>query len=174
VLLSTLDAECAAVDRLAVALADAFRQRPDHQIISSFPGLGDVTGARALAETGDDRRRLADARALKAYAGSAPVTRASGRSITIAHRRVKNDRLAAAGFLWAFAAATHSKPAKAHYQRRHDTGDRHPAALRNLFNRLLGCLHHRLDTGQTYDEIRAFGLPQPAAGSAKLLAEPKC
>ena len=32
-----------------------------------------------LAEVGDDRPRFADARALKAYAGAAPVTRASGR-----------------------------------------------------------------------------------------------
>ncbi|MFF0001425.1 transposase [Streptomyces avermitilis] len=30
---------------------------------------------------GDDRTRFADARGLKAYAGSAPVTRASGKSV---------------------------------------------------------------------------------------------
>ncbi|MGW5581956.1 transposase [Micromonospora chokoriensis] len=39
-----------------------------------------------MAEIGDDRARFADARALKAYAGAAPVTRASGRSISITHR----------------------------------------------------------------------------------------
>jgi transposase len=39
-----------------------------------------VRRPRVLAEIGDDRTRLADARALKAYAGSAPVTRASGKS----------------------------------------------------------------------------------------------
>jgi transposase len=163
VLLTTLDAECAAVERLTQAISEAFREHPDHQIITSFPGLGDVTGARVLAEIGDDRSRFVDARALKAYAGSAPVTRASGRSITICHRRVKNDRLAAAGFLWAFVAATHSQPAKAHYRRRRDIGDRHPAALRNLFNRMLGCLHHCLNTGQTYDEQKAFATPSTIA-----------
>jgi hypothetical protein len=31
---------------------------------------------------------------------------ATGRSITVTHRRVKNDRLAAAGFVWAFMAIT--------------------------------------------------------------------
>ncbi|MGH3439510.1 MAG: transposase, partial [Sciscionella sp.] len=41
--------------------------------ITSFPGLGDLTGARVLAEIGDDRTRFADARGLKAFAGSAPV-----------------------------------------------------------------------------------------------------
>ncbi|GAA3510982.1 transposase [Streptosporangium album] len=48
-------------------------------IITSFPGLADLTGARVLAEIGDDRDRFADARALKAYAGAAPITRASGK-----------------------------------------------------------------------------------------------
>jgi transposase len=161
VLLATLVAECASVDQLADALSEAFSQHADHAIITSFPGLADITGARILAEIGDDRDRFSDARALKAYAGAAPVTRASGRSITITHRRVKNDRLAAAGFVWAFIAATHSDPAKAHYRRRRSIGDRHPAALRHLFNRMLGCLHHCLATRQTYNETKAFGTPEP-------------
>ena len=38
----------------------------------------------------------ADAKGLKAYAGAAPVTRASGKSRSVTHRRVKNNRLAAA------------------------------------------------------------------------------
>ncbi|MGC4750585.1 IS110 family transposase [Micromonospora sp. DT201] len=156
-LLATLNVECASVDQLTEATSEAFRRHPDHEIVTSFPGLADVTGARVLAEIGDDRTRFADARALKAYAGSAPVTRASGRSISVTHRKVKNDRLAAAGYLWSFVAATHAPPAKQHYQRRRDHGDRHPAALRNLFNRLLGCLHHCLVTGQRYDETAAFG-----------------
>jgi hypothetical protein len=42
---------------------------------------------------------------LKAFAGSAPVTKASGRSIRITHRHVKNHQLAAVGFVWAFIAA---------------------------------------------------------------------
>ncbi|WP_234392818.1 transposase [Amycolatopsis sp. AA4] len=57
--------------------ADAFRH-PDYAIITSFPGLADSTGARVLAEIGDDRIRFSEARVLKAYAGSAPVARTSG------------------------------------------------------------------------------------------------
>jgi transposase len=71
-----------------------FQTHPDYAIIVSFPGLADSTGARMLAEIGDDRTRFTDARALKAYAGSAPVTRASGRSLSVTHRRIKNNRLA--------------------------------------------------------------------------------
>jgi ferric-dicitrate binding protein FerR (iron transport regulator) len=95
-----------------------------------------------LAEIGDDRARFADARALKAYAGSAPITRASGRSLSVTHRHIKNNRLAAAGWIWAFAAATNSPAARQHYRRRRQHGDRHGAATRHLFNKLLGQLYH--------------------------------
>lgn len=132
-------------------------------MITSFPGLADVSGARVLAEIGDDRSRFADARALKAYAGSAPVTRASGRSHAVTHRRIKNDRLAAVGYTWAFMALTNAPAARAHYQRRRTRGDRHPAALRHLFNRMLGQLHHCLQTSQLYNEQLAFATPIPAA-----------
>jgi transposase len=54
--------------------------REDAGIITSFPGLGPLTGARVLAETGDDRSRFQDAKGLKAYAGAAPITRASGKT----------------------------------------------------------------------------------------------
>jgi hypothetical protein len=106
---------------------------PDAEIITSLPGLGSLTGARVLAEIGDDRSRFANTRALKAYAGAAPVTRASGKSLTVLHRRVKNQRLASVGYVWAFAALTASPGARAHYDRRKTAGDRHVAAQRNLF-----------------------------------------
>lgn len=106
-LLATLTAECVNADELGQAAIEAFRQHRAYEIITSFPGLGEPTGARVLAEIGDDRSRFADARGLKAFAGAAPVTRASGRSISITRRMVKNNRLAAVGFVWAFAAIPH-------------------------------------------------------------------
>ena len=162
-LLAVLDAECDNVDRLGQAVAETFAQHPDYEIITSFPGLGDELGARLLAEIGDDRGWFADARALKAYAGSAPVTRASGRSVSITRRSIKNNRLAATGFRWAFCAAAKTGPPRSHYQQRRDHGDRHAAALRNLFNRMLGQLHHCLQTRQHYDPAKAFTPPVTAA-----------
>ncbi|WP_433261624.1 IS110 family transposase [Actinosynnema sp. CS-041913] len=155
-LLATLNAECAGADRLTESTTAAFQQHPDYAIITSFPGLADLSGARVLGEIGDDRTRFTDARSLKAYAGSAPVTRASGRSISITRRTVKNDRLNATGFVWAFASIGRAGAPRDHYQRRRAHGDRHAAALRHLFNRFLGQLHHCLQTGQTYDPIKAF------------------
>ena len=69
--------------------------------------------------------------------------------------RVKNQRLAAAGYVWSFAALA-SPGARAHYDRRRAVGDRHASALRHLFNRMLGQLHHCLVTGRLYDETAAF------------------
>lgn len=155
-LLATLTAECVNAAELGQAAIEAFRQHRDYEIITSFPGLGEATGARVLAEIGDDRARFADARGPKAFAGSAPVTRASGRSISITRRMVKNNRLAAVGFVWAFAAIPHPGPTRDHYQRRRAHGDGHAAALRHLFNRMLGQLHHCLQTGQTYDLAKAY------------------
>lgn len=109
-----------------------------------------------LAEIGDDRTRFAWARDLKAYAGSAPVTRASGRSLSITYRRIKNSRLAAAGWVWAFVATSNSPGRRTHYDHRRELGDRHSAALRHLFNRLLSCLYHCLQTGQTFSEENAL------------------
>ena len=162
-LLAALDTACASVVDLGQAAAEAFQQHPDYAVITSFPGLADSTGARVLAEIGDDRSRFSDARALKAYAGSAPVTRASGRSISISHRRIKNDRLANTGWVWAFAAATHCEPARLHYRRRREHGDRHAAANRHLFNKLLGQLYHCLQQGSAFDEARAFAQTVDAA-----------
>jgi hypothetical protein len=74
------------------AAAEEFRKHPDYAVITSFPGLADLTGARMLAQIGDDR-------------------------------------------------------------------DRHAAALRHLFNKMLGQLYHCLQTRQTFDPIKAFGQP---------------
>jgi transposase len=155
-LLRQLDATCASASDLEQAATESFNQHPDAGIITSFPGIGALTGARVLAEIGDDRSRFQDARGLKAYAGAAPITRASGKTRSITRRHIKNNRLAQAGYIWAFSALTASPGARAHYDRRRHVGDRHAAAERNLFNRLLGCLHHCLATGQHYDEATAF------------------
>jgi Transposase IS116/IS110/IS902 family len=159
-LLAALDTACTNVDELGQASAELFQTHPDYAVITSFPGLADSTGARVLAEIGDDRVRFADARALKAYAGSAPVTRASGRSLSVTHRHIKNNRLANVGWMWAFTAASNCEPARQHYRQRREHGDRHAAANRNLLNKLLGQLYYcRLQHHQRFDEAKAFPMP---------------
>ncbi|MEU0950720.1 IS110 family transposase [Streptomyces canus] len=154
-LVQQVNAACDSVADLAAATEEEFLAHPDADIITSFLGLSAVSGARVLAEVGDDRERFADARAIKAYAGAAPVTRASGRSHVVVARTVKNQRLAAAGYMWAFASLRSDAP-RVHYDRRRAGGERHTAALRNLFNKLLGCLYHCLQNRTKYDAGQAF------------------
>jgi hypothetical protein len=76
------------------------------------------------------------------------VARASGKSLTVTHRKVKNQRLASVGYVWAFTALTASPGARAHYNRRTAPGDRHAAAQRNVFYRMIGILHHCYTNGR--------------------------
>jgi Transposase/Transposase IS116/IS110/IS902 family len=117
-------------ERLQEALAAAFDQHPDAAIITSTPGLGPMPGARLLGQIGDDRERFTEALGLKAFAGSAPVTRASESKTAITARLIRNKRLGQAGYLWAFSLLTASAGARAHYDRRRDRGDNHAAACR--------------------------------------------
>jgi hypothetical protein len=155
-LLRQFDAACLAADELADAVTEHFHQHPDSEIITSFPGLGPLAGARALGEIGDDRSRFADARGLKAYAGSAPVTRASGKKTSITHRQIKNNRLAAVCPIWTLSAIRFCEGARQHYDHRGAAGDWHRAAQRNLFNKFIGQLFHCLQNRHLFDETIAF------------------
>ncbi|MFC9627399.1 transposase [Streptomyces sp. NPDC056930] len=165
-MLRQLNTACDNAEQLEEAVTQAFEEHPDAPIIRSFPGLASLTGARILAEIGDDRTRFANAGSLKAYAGSAPVTRSSGKSCMVMSRKIKNQRLAAVGYVWAFVSLTRSPGARAHYDRRRGVGDRHVAAQRNLFNRFMGMLFYCLQNGHIYDEAIAFPQPSPELAAA--------
>jgi transposase len=126
------------------------------------PGLGPI-----LAEIGDDPARFSDPNSLRAFAGTAPVTIASGRSHYVKARKVRNKRLGDACHWWAFSMLTKSPGAREHYDKRRAAGDRHNAALRNLANKLLGRLWWCLAHNQPWDDNAAWphrtGHPHPVA-----------
>ncbi|WP_262324609.1 IS110 family transposase [Acidiferrimicrobium sp. IK] len=145
------------VARLEEQLAEGFDQHPDAEIVRSLPGLGTVLGARVLGEFGDDPNRYSDAKARKNYAGTSPITKASGKSRVVLARYARNRRLSDACYLWAFAAITASPGARAYYDARRTGGDTHNRALRALANRLVGILHGCLGHHTLYDEHTAWG-----------------
>ncbi len=79
---------------LEATLADRFDQHPDAKVVRSLPGLGTVLGARVLGEFGDDPNRYADAKSRKNYAGTSPITKASGTRKVVLARFARNRRLA--------------------------------------------------------------------------------
>lgn len=48
-------------------------------------------------------------------------------------------------------------------RQRREHGDRHAAANRHLFNKLLGQLYHCLQHGYEFDEVKAFARTDQAA-----------
>ena len=145
------------IGRLEAELARLFEQHPDAKIIRSLPGLGTILGARVLAEFGDDPNRYADAKCRKNYAGTSPITRASGKHRVVLARYARNKRLNDACYLWAFATLTASPGARKFYDQRRAGGDTHNRALRALGNRLVGILHGCLTHHELYDEHTAWG-----------------
>jgi transposase len=133
-----------------------FGQHPAAEIILSQPGLGPILGARVLAEFGDAEDRYASAKARKNYAGTSPITRASGKKKVVLARFVHNDRLIDTLDTQAFAALTASPGARAYYDRLRARDLGHHAALRQLANRLVGILHGCLKTATLYDEATAW------------------
>jgi hypothetical protein len=147
----------AQIDGLELELADRLEQHPAAKVIRSLPGLGMTLGARVLGEFGDDPNRYADAKCRKNYAGTSPITKASGRSRVVLARYARNKRLADACQMWAFAAITTSPGARAFYDQHRASGDTHQRALRALANRLVGILHGCLRHDTLYDEHIAWG-----------------
>ncbi|NNG18803.1 IS110 family transposase [Naumannella sp. ID2617S] len=146
----------AAVDALEVELDAQFQTHPLAPILRSAPGLGPVLSARILAELGDDPDRFASVNGVRAFAGTAPVTKASGRSRYVKARKVRNRRLGDACHWWAFAALTRSPGARAYYDHRRAVGDHHNAALRNLANKLIGRMWWCLSHSEPWDEATAW------------------
>ena len=146
-----------------------FGQHPDAEIYRSQPGLGAITGARVLGEFGDDPHRYATAKNRKNYAGTSPITRASGKKKIVQARFVRNDRLIDALMLQAFGALRVSPGARAFYDAQRARGCAHNEALRNLASRLVGILHGCLKTRTRYDEAIAWGhrenIPQSDAAA---------
>lgn len=144
------------VERLGEVVGEHFGRHRDAEIYLSLPGLGLILGARILGEFGDDPDRYADAKSRKNYAGTSPVTKASGTKKVVLARYARNRRLGDALQQWAFCSLRGSPGAKAYYQQLRDRKISHEAALRQLANRFVGILHGCLKTHTTYDEHTAW------------------
>ena len=151
------------IAELETALAENFETHPDADIYRSLPGLGVVLGARVLGEFGDDPNRYTDAKSRRNYAGTSPLTVASGKKRAVLARHVRNRRLYDAIDQWAFCAISTSPGARAFYDHRRAAGDLHHQALRALGNRLVGILHGCLRHHSPYDEHTAWAHRMPAA-----------
>lgn len=159
-LIATFNDQIAALEQ---QLGSTFNTHPDAAIISSLPGLAEILGARVLGEFGDDPERFADAKSRRNYAGTSPMTKASGRTKIVFARYVRNKRLYDALDAWAFCSLQPSPGARAYYDQRRTTGYTHHEALRALANRWVAILHGCLTHHTPYNEHTAWAHRQPHA-----------
>jgi len=128
------------------------------------PDSGLPTRRQRLNEAyGDPGSTPGQPQSRKNFAGTSPITRASGRSHVVLARHVRNPRLANALDRWAFCSLTISPGARHYYDQLRGCGKTHHQALRQLANRWVGILHTCLQHEQLYDEIAAWPHLQAAA-----------
>jgi len=151
--ITTLNAQ---VKVMETKVSELFRRHPDAGIYLSQPGIGDITGARILGEFGDAPGRYASAKARKNYAGTSPLTIASGKKRTVLARYIRNRHLIDALHAQALSALTASPGARAYYDELRARNTGHDDAMRRVAGRLTGILHGCVKTGREYDEAAAW------------------
>ncbi|MFB6675079.1 IS110 family transposase [Streptomyces sp. NPDC056390] len=135
---------------LAVRIEELLEVHPLSAVLISMPGIGVRTAARILIDVGDGGA-FATAGHLAAYAGLAPVTRASGSSIRGEHpARRGNKQLKRAFYLAAFASLSQPE-SRAYYDRKRREGKHHVAALIALARRRIDVLFAMLRDGTFYE-----------------------
>jgi transposase len=124
---------------------------PDGEVLLSLPGMDVVLAARVWGEIGT-LEAYPTAAALQCYAGTAPVTRQSGKTRLALRRLAYNTALHRALLCFARCSVVRSGWAKAYLTEQQRRGKRYRTALRALANRWVEILHYLLRTHTRYDE----------------------
>ena len=126
-------------------IEELFARHPDHDLFGSLPGAGPKIAPRLLAEIGDDRQRFSgEAQNLQCLAGTAPVTKRSGkgRKYWQVHQRWACDKhLRHAMHLFAEQSLSRCVWAELYYQHHRQKNQSHANALRRLANRWLKIIY---------------------------------
>lgn len=134
---------------LASELEDLLEAHPLAPVLTSMPGVGVRTAIQLLLTLGDGSA-FRTAAHLASYAGLAPVTRKSGRSIRGEHPARRGNRdLKRVLYLSAFASLR-DPASRAYYDRKRREGKHHVAAVLCLARRRCDVLHAMIRTGQPY------------------------
>ena len=128
----------------------------DAGLVLSIPGVGPAVAATLLTEASRPIRER-DYETLRCYAGTAPVTRQSGKRKTVGMRQACSPRLRNAVFYWATSSLCCDSRSRKHYDGLRVAGHQHARALRGLADRLLGVLIALLKTQKHFDKARRDG-----------------
>ncbi len=134
-----LDGLCSKLEAATESPAGQHCEQRDVTILRSWPGIGRIVLATLLAEA-TEPLRARDYHALRALAGTAPVTRRSGKQCFVIRRLACNRRLQTAIHHWSRTAIQHDTTARRRYDALRRRGHGHARALRSVGDRLLYAL----------------------------------
>jgi len=133
-------------------MLQVFDSHPEADWWRQFPGAGPLTAARLLAWIGDNRDRFPSAQVLQAIAGTAPITRRSGKQHSVEFRSACCHPLRKAMDDLARESLPKSGWAQAYFQEQLAAHRKPARAYRALANRWLAIIWKLWKTGEQYDE----------------------
>jgi transposase len=150
-LLRTLLATIADLDQ---AISTRLGKHPKAHLLARLPRVGQLSHAQLLAELGPILDRTSSAEHAAAEAGATPVTRASGKTSSVAFRLAANRRARQALHIFA-DNSRHSSPwAATLYAAARARGKRHPQAVRVLGRAWLRVIWVCWHTNTPYDPAK--------------------
>ncbi|MCK5216043.1 MAG: IS110 family transposase [Candidatus Omnitrophica bacterium] len=127
-------------------------QHPDLNIFNTLPGVGKVIGPKLLACFGDHRNQFPHFNNIQCLAGTAPVTKRSGKYCHVYFRFACNKFFRNTMRDLAFCSLSNSIWARAYYDKQKCKGHTHSEALRSLANKWLKIIHCLWTKKLTYNE----------------------
>ncbi len=135
-------------------LKTLYNNHPDKDIFDSFPGSGGALGPRLLAAWGSDRNRYDSANSMQKYSGTAPVTRASGKSKVVMRRLACPTFLLQTFHEFANCSRRVSVWAQAYYEMLRDRGKGHHTAVRALAFKWIRIMYRCWKDRTKYVEVK--------------------
>jgi transposase len=138
------------VETLSVPKSDG---HSDAAILCSLPGIGPLVAATILSEAAQ-AIAARDYDALRAHAGVAPVTKRSGKRLSVIMRQACNERLRNALYHWARVSMQKDPVTKLKYASLRARGHSHGRALRGICDGLLRLLFGMLKSSTLFDAVK--------------------
>lgn len=148
------------VERRITRLLEELPETPDGNnkprdidLFLSLPGVGPIIASTILSEASRPIRDR-DCHALRCYAGTAPVTKQSGKRRMVSMRQACSARIRQAVFHWSGRSIMFDLRSRQQYDRLRAAGHSHARALRGVGDRLLAMLIAVLKSAIPYDAGR--------------------
>jgi len=165
-LLRQLDNILSEIADLDKEIKKAYSDHPNKDLLDSLPGIADKLGPVIGSEIGIDMSRFSSLKTLKAFAGTSPVTKQSGKYRKVCIRRACNSHLRRAFHLAAQGAIIKAGWARELYDRLKSQGKSHGRALRAVADQQIEILYAVLTRRTPYDE--AYHLRMKTLHSPKI------